>query len=117
MFYGNPATRDAAIAAVGLLLRRVHALPLPAGPTPNNPRSDGTSAPDFLAQVWASLAGDTALPSFVGEAIARVLAETPPACDRAAVFSHNDVNPSNVVFDGSKRLGSGFRLGIGIFLS
>jgi aminoglycoside phosphotransferase (APT) family kinase protein len=104
LFYGNPATRDAAIAALGQLLRRVHALPLPDGPTPANPRVDGTSPREFLAQVWSALAAGAAVPSFVGEAIERVLGAEMPASDRAPVLSHNDVNPTNVIFDGEKLL-------------
>src|SRR5262249_23246328 len=34
----------------------------------------------------------------------RVLAEKPPPSDRATVLSHNDVNPSNVVYDGGRVL-------------
>jgi aminoglycoside phosphotransferase (APT) family kinase protein len=104
MFYGNPATRDAAIAALGQLLRRVHALPLPDGASPANPRVDGTSAREFLAQLWSALAAAAAAPAFVAEAIERVLGEPMPASDRAPVLSHNDVNPTNVIFDGEKLL-------------
>lgn len=103
-FYWNPATRDAAVAAVGALLRRVHALPLPAAPTPSNPRSNGVEARDFLAQVAARIAAGTAVPAFVTDALRRVLAEEAPASERPPVLSHNDVNPTNVVYDGEKLL-------------
>ncbi|MCA1663176.1 MAG: phosphotransferase [Myxococcales bacterium] len=104
LFYGNPATRDAAIVALGQLLRRVHALPLPAAPTPPNPRVDGTEPRDFLARIGSALAGGGGVPAFVGEAIERVVAEETPASDRAPVLSHNDANPTNVVYDGEKLL-------------
>ena len=104
MFYGNPATRDAAIAALGQLVRRVHALPLPTAPAPANPRVDGTGPREFLAGVWSALAAGGAVPAFVGAAIERVLAAQMPASERAPVLSHNDVNPTNVIFDGEKLL-------------
>jgi len=104
MFYGNPATRDAAIAALAQLLRRVHALPLPSATAPANPRSNGTGPREFLAQVWSALAAAGAVPAFVNEAIERVVAEETPASDRAPVLSHNDVNPTNLIFDGEKLL-------------
>jgi aminoglycoside phosphotransferase (APT) family kinase protein len=32
--------------------------------------------------------------------VQRMRAEEPPACERAVVLSHNDVNPTNLVYDG-----------------
>jgi hypothetical protein len=42
------------------------------------------------------------VPAFAGEVIDRMLAEPPPPADRAPVLSHNDVNPSNIAFDGER---------------
>jgi aminoglycoside phosphotransferase (APT) family kinase protein len=40
------------------------------------------------------------LPEYVGEAVDRALTEQAPSSDRPFVLSHNDVNPTNLVFDG-----------------
>jgi len=97
-FYGDPRTRDAAISLLGRTVRRVHALPLPADAEAKTPRA-------FLAEVWSALAAaDFAVPAFVRDAARRVLAEEPAASERPAVLSHNDVNPTNLVFDGENLL-------------
>lgn len=92
----DPQTRDATIRQLGETIRRIHALPLPASAAWRDPR-------DQIAPVWAGLAG-FAVPAFARTMIDQVLAETPPASERAPVTSHNDVNPSNVVFDGERLL-------------
>lgn len=93
---GDPRTRGAAIDLLGQTLRRVHALPLPEGAAGQDPR-------ETFAPVWAGLA-DFPLPMFARAAIDRVRAEPPPPSDRPLVFSHNDPNPSNLVFDGERLL-------------
>jgi hypothetical protein len=95
-FYGNPHTRGAAIAQLGSTLRRVHDLPLPQGAQAPEPT-------DHLAGLWSGLVG-FALPDFAADAVRRVLAEKPPAAERATVLSHNDVNPSNLLYDGARIL-------------
>ena len=45
-FYGNPQTREVAVAMLGRMLRRVHELPLPR-------EADSRSAREFLATVWS----------------------------------------------------------------
>lgn len=97
MFYGDPRTREAAIAKLGRMLRKLHALPLPPDAEPKPPRG-------VLSGIWSGLSGHLPLPSFVAEAVQRVLAEAPPASDRALVLSHNDVNPTNLVYDGEALL-------------
>jgi aminoglycoside phosphotransferase (APT) family kinase protein len=57
----------------------------------------------FLGVVWSALDG-VAMPKFVGEAIAALLDEAPPPVERAAVLCHNDVNPTNIVYDGRRVL-------------
>lgn len=89
----DPRTRADAVVRLGETLRRLHDLPIPDGAQPGDPRAQ-------LARAGSALSG-FARPRFVDEAIARVLAE-PPAPDRALVLSHNDVNPTNVVFDGER---------------
>jgi aminoglycoside phosphotransferase (APT) family kinase protein len=94
MRYGDPRTRDAAIALLGRTLRRVHDLP-------RSPDIETRDSGALLASFAANLA-DFALPAFVTDAIARARAEAPPPCDRPAVLSHNDVNPTNLVLDGER---------------
>jgi hypothetical protein len=97
MYYGDPRTREAAIAKLGSLLSRLHALPLPPDAEPKLPR-------DVLTGIWSGLSGQFPLPSFAAEAVHRVLSEARPASDRPLVLSHNDVNPTNVVYDGERLL-------------
>ncbi|MDB4948366.1 MAG: hypothetical protein JWM27_1015 [Gemmatimonadetes bacterium] len=95
--YGNPGTREAALAQLGRVLRRVHELPLPADAEAKDPR-------ELLAATSSSLAESIALPALVAEAVGRVMQEEPPPGGRAAVLSHNDVNPTNLAFDGEALL-------------
>lgn len=90
----NPQTRPLALTALGETLRRVHALPATGAPA--QPLT-------LLANLWTTLEG-YALPAFVGEAAARLRAETPPPFDGPPVLCHNDVNPTNLVFDGARVL-------------
>jgi aminoglycoside phosphotransferase (APT) family kinase protein len=96
-FYGNPRTREAALAQLGRTLRRVHELPVPTAEFSRDPR-------EFLRTLWSGPLAPYALPSFVGDAVQRVLTEEAPAPDRGLVLSHNDVNPSNLVYDGENLL-------------
>ena len=91
--YSDPRTREAALLLLGQTLRRVHALALPADADPSDPRQ-------FLTDLWSGLGTSCALPDFVGDAVRRALAEEPPALERARVLSHNDVNPTNLAYDG-----------------
>jgi thiamine kinase-like enzyme len=96
MYYWDPSTRAAAIAKLGSLLRTLHALPLPLDAEPRLPR-------DMLSGIWLGLSEHSQqfpVPSFAAEAVQRVLREAPPAADRPLVLSHNDVNPTNLVYDG-----------------
>jgi hypothetical protein len=95
MLIRNPSTRDRAIALLGELLRKVHALPLPPGGTVGDART-------LLADTWPDLAG-IPVPAFVAPAVQAALDEPPPPDDRVVV-SHNDVNPTNLVFDGERLL-------------
>lgn len=92
--FANPQTRPRAIELLGATIRRVHALPLPD----DAPRLDARA---LLGTLASSLAG-AAVPAFAAEAVARVRAEPPPAPEHAPVLSHNDVNPTNLVFDGGR---------------
>lgn len=94
---GNPSTRAAAVSALGQMLRKRRDLPVPTGMQ----RVDALAA---LTEMWESIPQDFPLPPFVGEAVSAVLAEPSPADDGAPVMSHNDVNPSNLSFDGERVL-------------
>lgn len=95
-WFANPATRDTALATLGQTLRRIHELPIPAGASPSPERA-------LLDRLWAEHAGFP-LPAFVAEAVARMTSEVVPDAGRAPVLSHNDVNPTNLVFDGERLL-------------
>jgi len=90
----NPATRARAIASLGSALRRVHELPLDPNAAPTDPRG-------FLERLTSSLA-NASVPAFVRDAQERALAEPMPPSERTLVTSHNDVNPSNLVWDGER---------------
>ncbi|HET9626553.1 MAG TPA: phosphotransferase [Kofleriaceae bacterium] len=94
-YYGNPASHAAALAQLGQTLRRVHDLPVPADATARDLRPLITMMRDGLAAAGL-------LPGFARDASQRVLDEAAPAAERPAVLSHNDVNPTNVVFDGER---------------
>jgi aminoglycoside phosphotransferase (APT) family kinase protein len=96
-FYADPRTREAALAQLGRTVRRVHQLPLPPEAPWRDPR-------EYLATISPVAAANPALPAFAGDAIRRVIAEEPPARDRSLVLSHNDINPSNMVYDGENLL-------------
>jgi hypothetical protein len=91
-WYRDPRTHEAALACLGRAVRGIHALPLPADAPRRDPR-------EFLAQLWGGPLADYALPELVGSAVRRVLAARidPPARE---VLGHNDLNPSNLLFDG-----------------
>lgn len=95
--FWDPRTREAAITQLGQALRRVHDLPLPPDAEARDPR-------EFLATFWSGLGQSFALPAFVGDAVRSMLAEAAPALDRPPVLSHNDVNPTNVAYDGDHLL-------------
>ena len=96
-YFMSPQTRDAAIGKLGATLRRLHELPLPAGAADKDGRA-------FLAMLWPQVMAQIATPAFVREAVQRALDDEPPAAGRAPVLSHNDVNPSNLVYDGERVL-------------
>jgi aminoglycoside phosphotransferase (APT) family kinase protein len=91
-FYRDPRTHEAALAQLGRTVRRIHALPLPPGALPRDPR-------EIVAMVRDRFLAGFAIPGFVSDAIARVLAEDPPGA-APVVLGHNDLNPSNLVYDG-----------------
>lgn len=95
--YWNPGTRDAAIRQLGENVRRIHALPVPDDAQP-------ADALGFLAGTWSELAAGFTVPPFVRDVAERLIAERPPIRDRPVVMSHNDVNPTNIVHDGTRLL-------------
>jgi thiamine kinase-like enzyme len=96
-FFGDPRTREAALGQLGRTLRRVHELPLSFADHRKDPR-------DVLASVLSGLAPTGAMPAFVSEAVRRMLTDEPPSGERPVVLSHNDVNPTNLIYDGESIL-------------
>ncbi|MGV3708515.1 MAG: phosphotransferase [Gemmatimonas sp.] len=98
--YGNPATRSSATDLLGRLIRRVHGIQPPRG-------SEPADAIVMLRNLWAQLTSEAAtetIPTSVQEAVTRLLTEQVPASDCEAVLCHNDLNPTNLVFDGERLL-------------
>jgi aminoglycoside phosphotransferase (APT) family kinase protein len=95
--YLDPRTREAALALLGRTVRRIHALPVPAAARVRDPRV-------FLTQILAGLGNSFAVPDFASDAIHRVLAEDPPPQQGAMVLGHNDLNPTNFIYDGEALL-------------
>jgi aminoglycoside phosphotransferase (APT) family kinase protein len=91
-FYRDPQGHQAAVALLGRTVRRVHELPIPDDVTRRDPHT-------FLTEVWGGLAAFT-VPAFARQAIERALTAPPPAA-RPPVLSHNDLNPSNLIYDGA----------------
>jgi hypothetical protein len=60
-----------------------------------------------LSGIWSGLSERSEqwpLPGFAAQAVQRVLSEIAPASDCPLVLSHNDVNPTNLVYDGESLL-------------
>jgi aminoglycoside phosphotransferase (APT) family kinase protein len=96
MLIGNPATRADAVSLLGRTLRRVHDVPVPASAPASEPLA-------LLARLRASIAAFP-VPAFALETIDALSNELPPPLERELVLSHNDVNPTNLVYDGTKLL-------------
>ncbi|CAN5335107.1 hypothetical protein BH11MYX1_BH11MYX1_36970 [soil metagenome] len=92
--FATPQTRELALVELADLLRRAHAVPVPPG-TPRRLARD-----EFVA-TW-DLVAEWPIPAFARHAIERALAAVPPASGRSPGLSHNDVNPSNLVWDGER---------------
>ena len=96
-YYRSPQTHQAAVASLGRTVRRLHAIPIPA-------RMPRRYARQFLVGVWKDLQASLVLPGFAVDAVVAALAQEPPAAEGAPVLSHNDLNPSNLVYDGQSIL-------------
>jgi aminoglycoside phosphotransferase (APT) family kinase protein len=96
-FFRDPRTHDAALTLLGRTARRIHALPIPADVSRRDPH-------EFLAQVWKGPLAGFALPDFARDAVQRALAEEPPAREGDWVLGHNDLNPTNFIYDGESIL-------------
>jgi aminoglycoside phosphotransferase (APT) family kinase protein len=91
--YLDPRTREAALTLLGRTVRRIHALTVPTTARARDPHA-------FLTRLSAGLQADFATPEFASAAIQRVLAEEPPPWQGALVLGHNDLNPTNFIYDG-----------------
>ena len=95
MFFRNPATHEAALQLLADTFRRLHALPIPAG-------AGGRKPHEFLALGWQELEARGGVPGFAADLVRRALDAPIPDDGRAPVLSHNDPNPTNMVFDGTR---------------
>jgi hypothetical protein len=93
----DPGTREAALTLLGRAVRRIHALPVPAGARVREPRA-------FLNQLSAGLRNGFALPAFAADAIDRALTTDLPPNPGAPILGHNDLNPTNFIYDGERLL-------------
>jgi pyrimidine deaminase RibD-like protein/aminoglycoside phosphotransferase (APT) family kinase protein len=99
-WYGDPRTHETALVQLGQMLRRLHHLPLP----PEAAGADPVSLLTRISSLLQAQAGSFPIPPFALDAIADLLQEQPPASERARVLSHNDVNPTNLIYDGENLL-------------
>jgi thiamine kinase-like enzyme len=96
--FADSRTRESALLLLGQTLRRLHQLPPPPEAAAVEPRA-------FLQGLWAAtVASGFAVPAFVAQSNERLLSEAAPARERPLVLSHNDVNPTNLVYDGERLL-------------
>lgn len=93
-FYGNATTHSEAVLMLGRTVRRIHKLPIPKDALGRDPRA-------FLGELRSQLdQAGFALPGFASQAIDQALAEPRPPATRKPVLSHNDLNPTNFIYDG-----------------
>jgi thiamine kinase-like enzyme len=92
----NPPTRDTAVDLMARTLKSLHQIP--------SPDSEYRDPLALLSTVWPKITESDSAPPFARAAIQRLLTEDPPPLDRAMVLSHNDVNPTNLVYDGERVL-------------
>jgi aminoglycoside phosphotransferase (APT) family kinase protein len=90
----NEETREQAVDMLGVTLRHLHALPTTSQTPRANPMRNLTS-------VWPPR---HPVPAWAVEAVDKVIAEPPPPTDRPEALCHNDVNPTNLLFDGHRVL-------------
>jgi Ser/Thr protein kinase RdoA (MazF antagonist) len=95
--YLDPRTHHLALAELGRIVRRIHALPMAGGVGARDPWQ-------LLARLAGDLRSDFAVPGFCDEAMEAALAAAIPAGAHAPVLSHNDLNPSNLIYDGESLL-------------
>lgn len=91
---GQPAIRPQVLRGVAAALARLHAIA-----APDLPPSD----PALAAAIWNQQSGRDGFPAWarpLGEFIAA--GDAALAQDRRRVFSHNDVNPANLLWDGTQ---------------
>ncbi len=97
--YWNPVTQRDVIERLGSMLRTVHALPVDPAMTAADPFQ-------FLDQLERAIPADAKMPPFVVDALVALRRDAVSHATDAAslVLSHNDVNPSNIVFDGTRTM-------------
>ena len=94
--YLDPRTHQQALAELGHMVRRIHALPISSDVAPRDQRR-------LLAQLSSELQSGYPIPTFGRQAIEGALAAAVPA-EAPLVLGHNDLNPSNLIYDGQSLL-------------
>lgn len=93
--YHTPETHAEAMQLLGTTIRALHDIPL----TDDTPEA---AAMAFMREMLNAAKTHGALPAWVEENVTTLLSETPPPRTRPNVASHNDLNPSNLIFDGTR---------------
>lgn len=93
--YHTPETHDDTMRLLGQTIRAMHDIPL-AEDTPV------ASAMAFMRDMQIAAQSHGPLPVWVEENIQTLLSEAAPTSELANVASHNDLNPSNLIFDGTR---------------
>lgn len=92
---GDPDRRDGALEALGRMLGQRRELPIPPAMQPADPAR-------ALEAMWQAMPAAFTVPSFVRSAVQSLLVLRPSTSATPLVMSHNDVNPTNLVFDGAR---------------
>jgi len=92
---GRPAAREAALASLVASLSTLHRLPAPA--------PGRSSTLQFAREIWDSQSRRAGFPHWALALAPRLQAiEACLAQDDRAVLSHGDLNPSNILWDGTR---------------
>ncbi len=93
--YHTPDTHADTMRLLGRTIRTMHDIPL-GDDTPL------ASAMGFMRDMHIAAQAHGPLPAWVEENVRTLLSETAPTSELANVASHNDLNPSNLIFDGTR---------------
>lgn len=95
---GNPDTRSHAIDLLGRMIRSLHEI----APLPSQNAVDPIAVLDNFKHGLKRASQSASLPIVVEQAWNSLSETKVPVVDRAPVLCHNDINPSNIVYDGRR---------------